>query len=249
MIPEIPGLTTGELKKLVIESYSDPERRRKQGEFKAMFNPTTYSKNYEVVYNSQEAQGNQGAPQVFSHVKPQVYNLEFLLDATGTAGPPGDLGIAVTVPGLGSKLSKTSVKEEVAKFLELTFEMDGEIHRPRYLILIWGDLISSCIMTSANIDYSLFKPDGDPLRAKIKASFTEDYDDTLRVKLQKKRSPDLTHVRTVEENTTLSLMSHQVYNDPGYYLQVAKANRLKHFRRLQTGTQLSFPPLRNQENA
>jgi hypothetical protein len=250
VIPEIPGLTTGELKKLVIKSYSDDTRQNEVGEFEVMFNPTTYSKHYEVVYNARDAQGSQSPPQIFSHIQPQVYNLEFLFDGTETVGPPGDFGIAISIPGVGGLLPKTSVKERVAEFLELTFQMDGSIHRPRYLILIWGDLISSCIMTSADIDYTLFKPDGDPLRAKVRASFTEDYDETLRVKLEMKRSPDLTHVRLAEENTNLSLMSYEVYKEPSFYIQVARTNKLKHFRRLRTGQQLIFPPVRNQsENA
>ena len=39
-------------------------------------------------------------------------------------------------------------------------------------------------------------------------------------------------------------MTDRLYDDPTYYLQVARANGLTNFRRLRTGSDLVFPPVR-----
>ena len=88
---------------------------------------------------------------------------------------------------------------------------------------------------------------GDPLRAKVKAVFSENIEETLRVAKERKSSPDLTHVKQVQDQTTLPLMAHRIYKNPAYYFQLAQANKLKHFRNLETGTNLTFPPVKNAE--
>jgi nucleoid-associated protein YgaU len=56
-------------------------------------------------------------------------------------------------------------------------------------------------------------------------------------------SPDLTHRVTVAQGDILPLMTYEVYDDQNYYLQVAKVNKLKNFRKLKAGTTLVFPPI------
>ena len=111
--------------------------------------------------------------------------------------------------------------------------------------LAWGSLISKCVLKSAEVTYTLFKPDGYPLRAKAKATFAENIEDALRVAEERKSSPDLTHIRTVRQGDHLSLMSQQLYGDPSYYIQVAVFNKLKNYRRLEVGQKLRFPPIRD----
>lgn len=244
MLPSIPDLTTGELEKLNIIAFTDADRKIPYQEpFVVMFNPTAYKEHFEVVYCNQNGAGSQGSPQVFNHIKPQVYDLEFLFDGTQVAGPPADLGIAVSLPGVNEVLKKP-VYELVEEFKKLTYQMVKNEHRTTYLTLCWGDLISDCIMQSADIEYTLFTPSGHPLRAKVRATFKEDCEETLRVRKEGKTSPDLTHLRQVGEAENLPIMSQSIYKDPTYYMQLARSNKLKHFRRLRTGQKLSFPPIR-----
>ena len=58
-----------------------------------------------------------------------------------------------------------------------------------------------------------------------------------------KSSPDLTHVIEVRAGDTLPNLCNKVYNDPSYYMQVARVNNLSDFCRLVPGTRLVFPPL------
>jgi hypothetical protein len=44
-------------------------------------------------------------------------------------------------------------------------------------------------------------------------------------------------------------MCQQIYGDPRYYLQVARFNGLKNYRRLAVGQELLFPPLKDLSHA
>lgn len=218
----------GELKKMRIDAhkkadYSDAAAAT----FEVMFNPNTYSQKYAVEYQDRQGQGDTGSPQVFGKVKPQDYAFEFLFDGTGAVG------------------DKTDVTQRVQDFLTVTGKHDGEIHRPMYLKLSWGTLVSRCVLKDAEVTYTLFAPDGSPLRAKLKANFSENVEDTLRVAEERKNSPDLTHVHEVRRGEHLSLLCERFYNDPRRYLQIARFNGLTNFRRLEPGQRLRFPPIQD----
>jgi len=216
----------GELKKLKIEAFKDLEYNEKADEFTVMFNPASYNQKYEVEYEEAQGQGTTGTPQKFGKIKPQEYSFEFIFDGTGASGEAID------------------VSDEIEKFLTVCGKEDGEIHRPFYLKITWGNLVSKCILKSADISYNLFKPDGYPLRAKVNASFVENIDDALRTAEEGKSSPDLSHYRIVAEGENLPLMTYKIYGDPQYYIDAAKINGLTNFRKLKTGTTLHFPPVK-----
>lgn len=217
---------TGEVKKMLIEAHKKADYSDSPSDsFEVMFNPNGYTQKYELEYEEAQGAGSSASPQVFGKIKPQDYSFEFLFDGTGTA------------------TDKADVSERVETFLQITGKHDGEIHRPKYLKLSWGSLIVKCVLKSAEITYSLFHSDGTPLRARLKAVFSENVEETLRVAQERENSPDLTHIRTVKGEDSLHLMSYKIYNDPRYYLQVARANKLKNFRRLRTGSELRFPPV------
>jgi nucleoid-associated protein YgaU len=76
-----------------------------------------------------------------------------------------------------------------------------------------------------------------------KAGFKGSIEENFRVALEDAQSPDVTHLRTVMAGDTLPLMCFRIYGDSRYYSEVAKVNNLDHFRRLQPGEALMFPPL------
>ncbi len=219
----------GELKKLKIEAYSDIDYNDKVDEFLVMFNPSTYSRKYEVTYNAEQGQGTTGSTQKFGNIKPQEYTFEFLFDGTGASS------------------EKKDVSDEIDRFFEVAGKINSDIHRPLYLKISWGHLISKSVLKSAEVTYNLFKPDGYPLRAKMRAIFAENIADTLRTAEEGMNSPDLTHYRNVKEGDTLPLMTYRIYGDSSYYLEVARINGLSNFRRLEVGERLQFPPLKQQE--
>ncbi len=223
---------SGELKKMLIEAFREADYAGSAVDsFEVMFNPNTYTQKYDVVYEDRQGQGDTGSPQVFGKIKPQEYTFEFLFDGTGAV------------------VDKVEVQQTVERFLTVTGKHDGEIHRPLYLKLSWGALLSKCVLKSAEVTYTLFKADGYPLRAKVKASFSENVEDTLRVAEARTSSPDLTHIHTVEQGEHLSLLAQKYYGDPSRYFQVAQFNNLKNYRQLKQGEVLAFPPIKELEES
>ncbi|MBN1209710.1 MAG: hypothetical protein JXB05_32980 [Myxococcaceae bacterium] len=218
---------SGELKKLKIEAFRSIELSEgdKVGEFSVLFNPTSYVSKYEIEYGEGQGQGTSGTSQRFGRIKPQDYTFELLFDGTGAASEPRE------------------VHTDIDQFLTLTGKHDGEIHRPLYLRLSWGPLIVSCVLKSAEITYSLFKPDGNPLRAKVTAVFSEAIEDTLRAASEGNNSPDMTHERVVHGGDSLPLMVHRIYGSTAHTVDVARFNGLRHLRDLRPGQVLRLPPL------
>jgi hypothetical protein len=218
-------LNKGELEKLLIKAYTAPDYSGDPvSEFKVFFNPEEYTRVYDVEFQREQGEGTTGSPVVFRKVKPQEYTLKFLFDGTGVSG------------------EKIDVYETIQEFFQVA-GYDGEIHRPRFLKLIWGKLEIKCVLLKAEITYKMFHPDGTPLRAILNATFTENVDDSTRVAEANDSSPDLTHVRIVKEGDTLPLMTYRIYGDFSYYLEVARVNKLKNFRQLKAGERIFFPPM------
>lgn len=216
----------GTLEKLLIKAYENPDYSGEAvGEFSAYVNPSEITLSYEMEYDSAQGSGTTNSRMNFKKVKPGDMSLTLFLDGTGAGG------------------RRIDVQQQVEQFHTVT-GYNGSIHRPNYLKVVWGTLqVKRCVLKGASIAYKLFRPDGVPLRAVITANFSDNADDQTRVALAQDASPDLTHIRRVKQGDTLPAMCYQVYGDPGYYLEVARANRIDNFRNLTAGTKIFFPPL------
>lgn len=207
-----------------------------QDTFEVMFNPTSFSMKHENVFQRYQGINTSSRRAMFSHGRSERLSLELLIDGTG-----------VTDFGLLSLFGATpSVTEQVDKFLELCFHMDGDIHEPKFLRIHWGDgplKGFDCRIAAVEIRYKTFDKDGTPLSAELSTTFVEDLDAGKRIRLEGKNSPDLTHRRVVKAGDTLPLLCKQVYGSAAHYLVVARANELDDFRVLTPGRELFFPPL------
>jgi nucleoid-associated protein YgaU len=222
----------GELKKLKIIAYRDNKFTQIVGDgvFSSLLNPEKYAFKYKIEYTEAQGQGTSATQPKFVRSVPEGLNLEFLFDRTGIIkGNSDDLGIGIVA--------------DIERFKRIVFDYNGDEHKPNYLMIGWGTLLFKGILAEMSIEYKLFSPEGVPLRAVVTASFKGVVEDSLRVARENNNSPDLTHVRIVKDGDTLPLMTFKIYGDSKYYLQVAVANNLTNFRRLQPGQQIIFPPI------
>ena len=195
--------------------------------FIAMFNPESFSIKEDVHWEGQCVPGNQGADAVYKSTRPRTFTLEFTLDGTG-----------VNTNGV-----KIPVTAQVLLFRVATTKVIGSTHRPPHLLVQYGTFISSCNINTSTVTYTMFDMLGLPIRAKVSASFTERTPGGLGAILSMLSSPDLTHRVVVKEGDILPLLTYKIYNNQQYYLQVARINKLKNFRKLKPGTELVFPPI------
>lgn len=225
---------TGGLEKMLVKAYGDSGFNQAAGSYTVWINPAQYTHTYRVCYNDRQAQGSPGGSPDFNRTLADTIQLELVFDGTGVVPGP--------VPGVPST---DGVAAQVDDFRKLVFDYDGKIHSPRFLQLVWGTLLFRCRLSALEVAYTLFKPDGTPLRAKANATFVGYTDEVELARMARKSSPDLTHVRTVREGDTLPLLCWEVYGSSAWYPGVARANGLAGFRDLPVGTRLVFPPLRD----
>jgi hypothetical protein len=222
----------GTLEKLTILSYekADYSDKKPSGKFEAYTNPSEITLAYEIEYNGAQGAGTTNSRMTFNKAKPGDLSLTFFIDGTGADGK--------LING-----KPIDVQKKIEEFQSVT-GYNGKIHRTSYLKIVWGTLpVKRCVLKGASIAYKLFKPDGIPLRAVITANFTDNSDDKTREALAQNQSPDLTHVRLVKAGDTLPGLCYQIYGDPNYYLEVARANQIDNFRNLTPGSKIFFLPL------
>jgi len=205
--------------------------------FEVDFNPENYDESYTMCYDTSTSQGDSGTTAKFKYGKPRTISFTFLIDGTGIKRQ--DTGFAAS---LLNPPKPTDVYERLEEFRE-AFIYDGAVHRPRKIMATWGKLSIKGVINNVDVKYKLFDPEGKPLRVMITVKITESLTEQERAQQDQDSSPDLTHQRKVIAGQRLPLMAEQIYDTPDYYLAVANANSLNHFRRLRPGQKINFPPV------
>ncbi|HAQ20934.1 MAG TPA: hypothetical protein DCR40_17130 [Prolixibacteraceae bacterium] len=225
-------MMSGELTKLKIKAYRDERFTQEvaNGEFNTLLNPEKYLVKYQIEQNQSQAQGTSSAAPRYNKSLPEDLDLEFIFDRSGV------------IKGYEDE-SGDGIINDVDNFRKVILDYNGDEHKPNYLVISWGALLFKGSLSQMEITFKLFKPDGTPIRASARAKFKGFIEDDLRIARENNNSPDLTHVRIINEGDTLPLMTFRIYGDPKYYLEVAKANKMMNFRKLSPGQQIFFPPI------
>ena len=209
--------------------------------FEATLNPASYQHSLSISY-SKEADANAQAvnrkplgqtavESRFAAINAEKVAFDLVLDGTGVVRKEGK-----RVP---------DVKAEIEQLKNIVYRYVGDKHEPSVVKLAWGELNTFYgRMESMAVEYTLFRPNGLPLRAKVKlrfVSFMTQVEASLRAN---RSSPDLSHLVEVRDGDTLPWLCQLIYNDSSRYIEVARANKLTNFRALVPGTRLRFPPLK-----
>lgn len=106
----------------------------------------------------------------------------------------------------------------------------------------WGKLLSfNAVIKSISQTFTMFKPDGTPLRAKVKVTFAQigeaprSQNPTSRTEPRK--------VWVVHEGDRLDWIAYQEYGDATHWRHIAEANNLADPIHLQVGQVLNLTPL------
>lgn len=229
------GASTSEtnLKIIRYDKPSDHDPSGSAGEYIVDFNPNNFIIRNSINYMSADAPGTGGGDPTFYSIPPIQFSIQFTIDGTG-----------VTKSKIPDSAQKGHVAKSLKHFREVTgSEINGSIHRPNYLAVLWGNMYIECVLTTLNIIYTLFDREGSPLRAKVDCTFMERFLPGEGERKTRFESADLTKYYQVKERDTLPLITKRNYDDSSYYLQIAKANKLKNFRNLTPGSQLVLPPI------
>lgn len=201
----------------------------KNKSYEFMLNPSEYDHSYAIGYNRKEAIGQSGSEVKFGGVKPEKLKFAAVVDCSGAVAD--------------SDSDKTDVKTRIKELKAIVYQYDGKKHEPSHVRVLWGSQIFFGRLESMSVDNTMFKPSGEPLRARVKLEFIgfmSKQEEALRAN---RSSPDMSHLIEVQAGDTLPLLCHRVYRDSSYYLEVARVNGLTNFRELKAGSRLRFPPL------
>jgi len=208
--------------------------------YTALVNPDEIKKTFRNEYSQKQASGTTAANLKFNKQTPSNLTISLLFDGTGVLAndrAPGS--------NLLSNIKPVSVMDQLDKFNKVVYDYNSDNHEPNIVQIKLGSLtlLDSAKLLSIDLTYNLFKPSGDPLRAKATCTFATSVSDEIRTKQENPKSPDLTHIRVVSDGDALPLMCYEIYGDSKYYLEVARVNKLNDFRTLKAGDKIFFPPL------
>lgn len=224
---------SGKFEKLKIIACADNkyehEKAGADDKMEVLYNPEKLEESIAISYDGARLAGSSKDKQKFNRAESGDIVMSFLIDGTGASK--------------GSDGKQKDVVKEISKFRKMTFDLDGDKHEPKHVVLSWGEILIKGRLKSAKFTYTLFNPAGKPLRATVLVTLVRSHSDMYKVLGANKSSPDLTHFRTVQAGDTLPLMTKKIYGKTDYYLEVARINKLKNFTNLKPGDSIYFPPL------
>lgn len=159
-----------------------------------------------------------------------------------------ELFFDTTNGGMGSDAQ--DVRELTAPFFELV-RIQPETHAPPRIQFIWGSPARpfdktndfKAIVESVNQKFTLFAPNGNPLRATLSLSLREYKSIKEQVQELKLNSPNHTKRHMVKRGETLSQIAWEEYRDPQLWRRIAEENNLSNLRDLVPGTELTLPAI------
>jgi len=155
---------SGKLEKMQIASYTDDKfsKRSKDEEahdFSVLINPASYSHALALRYDDKHPPDRGETPPHFDGVAADFVKFELVFDGTGV------------VPGAAVAAGGEGITQQLDQFRKVLFDCEARLRSPKYLILRWGTLNYRCRVSSLDFDYTLFNPDGTPLRARANVTF------------------------------------------------------------------------------
>ncbi len=226
---------SGTLTRMKIIGYSDERLSSECGDITVQINPASLKYSKGSKFGGGRNFGTSAPAKTFYLQTETGLSFDFIFDETGVI--PLLLGQAdTTIPALVEHLEKVA------------YRLNGESHQPNFLKLSWGSFIFKGRLTGLDYDYTLFRPDGSPLRVKVKMKLSGWLDPLTEARQVGRSSPDLTRRIRLTDGETLALWCDRIYGDPSYCVEVARENGLGGFRHVAPGTEIVFPPLKRVRN-
>jgi Contractile injection system tube protein/LysM domain len=200
---------------------------------KCWFNPKDYKVQKANNWEVKPVVGNGLPPAQFGGGNSRELALELLFDST----PDGDVG---------------GVTDRLLKMMEVSekFASSKNSGRPPMVTFAWGGTLSfRAVAKSLSIQYTMFRPDGLPIRAQASLTLVQVEAAVGKSRGQAKTpsqnpttraTPGLgSHV--VRDGDTLQSIAYASYGDPTQWRPIAQANGIDDPMRLRRGAPLSIP--------
>jgi nucleoid-associated protein YgaU len=192
-----------------------------------LFNPLSYTVTKEAVWERPKNVGSSStAIPIWKGAGPRKMDVEVFLDATYTENG----GIQSDIDLLFDCCKPTMLSVMLMK------------PSPPFVLFGWGlNTGFLSFMSSVVVEYTLFRPDGTPIRAKCSLSMEEI---PLAMAKQNPTSGGTARrVRSIVAGDTLQSISYAEYGRPTLWRALAHANNIEDPMKLEPGMSLLIPPL------
>lgn len=122
-------------------------------------------------------------------------------------------------------------------------DIDPDLHAPPVCLFAWGTYIFPCIIERVSKRFTMFLPEGTPVRATLNVTLKEYKEHETQLRETARQSADRTKTWTVKEGDSLWFIAAREYGDPELWRPIADANHIDNVRLLKTGVELCIPPL------
>ena len=167
-----------------------------------------------------------------------------------------DLFFDITEEGMGhNATSVTTLTDKVYSLVKI----EPDRHAPPVCTFVWNRKFPGtnaleklgnqrrndfkCVIDSVRQKFTLFSPEGVPLRATLTVTLREYKTLDRQLDQLNLNSPDRTHSYVVERGDQLSSIAAQHYRRAGDWRHIADANEIEDPRRLSAGVFLELPPI------
>jgi LysM repeat protein len=187
------------------------------------FNPTEYQLQKSNNFSEIAIPGLESPPIQFVRGNSEKLTVELLADTSDTL---------------------KDVREEYVNRVRQLMKINTQSHAPPIVSFVWSTQEFKGVIDSLNVSYTLFSPEGIPLRAKLSLTLKEYRPIKDQLNDPPKASPDVEHTWVVRRGDKYSSLAAAVYRDPAQWRAIAEANQVKDPRVLRPGTVLTVPKIR-----
>lgn len=199
--------------------------------FTVQINPADFKHTSGITYDKKKTQADAQASPKFSSVGDEHVSFSLVLDGTGV------------VPA-GANGQRDDVRTQMKKLNAVAYQYLADTQEPPYVRLLWGSLIFFGRLESLNTQYTLFKPSGEPLRARVELNFLGAMSKEESQLVSNRTPPGGARSVTVIDGDTLPQICAEHCGDADMAADVARANNLPTLMAVAPGSQLLVPASR-----
>lgn len=188
------------------------------------FNPESYTISKTNIWTYKPNQSKDYPKPEFGGGMPMVYTMQLLLD-TSLQG------------------ADQSIKDQANALMKA---MHGGGSPPKFVTFSWGSTqLPKAAPLSISIQYAMFHPNGDPMRAFVDLELAQADDSSPPGQAQNPTTRGTAGLRShvVKDGDSLHSIAYQSYGDATHWRVIAEANGVDDPLRIGRGTALSIPRL------
>ena len=200
---------------------------------KCWFNPTQYSISKANTWNVKPPAGKTKKPPQaqYGGGQPKELSLDLLFDASDS-----------------SRDIRGEVVDRLFAMMEASDQFADAQHkksgRPPKVTFTWGYQVLEAVPKSLSVQYTLFNPDGQPIRAAVKLTLLEVPVGGVGVEKQNPTtSGEVLRTHLVKDGDSLQSIAYSAYHDATHWRVIAEANGIDDPLALRRGQSLAIPRL------